>query len=66
MGKEKGDLTIGALASASAVAVETIRYYQSEELVAEPPRPPGGIRRYGETDVSGSNSSNQLSGLASR
>lgn len=48
MGKEKGDLTIGALASASAVAVETIRYYQREGLVAEPPRPPGGIRRYGE------------------
>jgi MerR family mercuric resistance operon transcriptional regulator len=51
MGKEKSDLTIGALASASAVAMETIRYYQREGLVAEPARPPGGIRRYGEADV---------------
>ena len=51
MGKETGDLTIGALASASGVAVETIRYYQREGLVAEPARPPGGIRRYGEADV---------------
>ena len=51
MDKENGYLTIGALASASAVAVETIRYYQREGLVAEPVRPPGGIRRYGEADV---------------
>jgi MerR family mercuric resistance operon transcriptional regulator len=50
MGKE-GHLTIGALAAASGVAVETIRYYQREGLVAEPKRPPGGIRRYGEADV---------------
>jgi MerR family transcriptional regulator, mercuric resistance operon regulatory protein len=51
MGKESGDLSIGELAAASGVAVETIRYYQREGLVAEPPRPPGGIRRYGEADV---------------
>jgi MerR family mercuric resistance operon transcriptional regulator len=51
MGKEKGNLTIGALAEASGVAVETIRYYQREGLVAEPARPPGGIRRYGDADV---------------
>ena len=51
MDKNKDGLTIGALASASAVAVETIRYYQREGLVAEPARPPGGIRRYGEADV---------------
>ena len=51
MAKNNGNLTIGALASASAVAVETIRYYQREGLVAEPARPPGGIRRYGEADI---------------
>ena len=51
MGKESRNLTIGALASASGVAVETIRFYQREGLVAEPVRPPGGIRRYGEADV---------------
>jgi MerR family mercuric resistance operon transcriptional regulator len=41
--------TIGALAKAAEVHVETIRYYQRRGLLAEPPRPPGGIRRYGET-----------------
>jgi MerR family transcriptional regulator, mercuric resistance operon regulatory protein len=51
MGKERSALTIGALASASGVAVETIRYYQREGLVAEPERPAGGIRHYGEADV---------------
>lgn len=51
MGKENGVLTIGALAAASGVAVETIRYYQREGLVAEPERPLGGIRRYGDADV---------------
>jgi MerR family mercuric resistance operon transcriptional regulator len=41
-------LTIGALAKATDVHVETIRYYQRRGLVADPPKPPGGIRRYGE------------------
>jgi MerR family mercuric resistance operon transcriptional regulator len=41
-------LTIGALAKATDVHVETIRYYQRRGLVAEPPKPLGGIRRYGE------------------
>jgi MerR family transcriptional regulator, mercuric resistance operon regulatory protein len=40
--------TIGALAAAAGVHVETIRYYQRRGLVAEPPRPPAGVRRYGE------------------
>ena len=39
-------LTIGALAAASGVHVETIRYYQRLGLVDEPRRPAGGIRRY--------------------
>lgn len=41
-------MTIGALASAAGVNVETIRYYQRLGLLAEPARPPGSVRRYGE------------------
>ncbi len=40
--------TIGSLAKATEVHIETIRYYQRRGLVAEPIKPLGGIRRYGE------------------
>ena len=40
--------TIGALANAEGVSVETIRYYQRLNLLDEPPRPPRGVRRYDE------------------
>jgi MerR family mercuric resistance operon transcriptional regulator len=44
------DLTIGKVARAAGVNVETVRYYQRSGLVAEPPRPAGSVRRYsGET-----------------
>ena len=43
--------TIGRLAQASGVHVETVRYYQRRGLLREPPRPFGGIRRYSEQDV---------------
>lgn len=43
--------TIGALAKAANVHVETIRYYQRRGLLREPARPPNGIRRYGLVDV---------------
>lgn len=43
--------TIARLAAAAGVHVETIRYYQRLQLVPEPPRPPGGIRRYTEADA---------------
>lgn len=43
--------TIGALAKAAGVGVETVRYYQRRGLLAEPARPPGEVRRYGEGDV---------------
>jgi len=43
-------LTIGELAKATSVHVETIRFYQRRGLLAEPERPPGGIRRYGAPD----------------
>ena len=44
-------LTIGALAKAAGVNVETIRFYQRRGLLAVPHKPAGGIRRYGQTDV---------------
>lgn len=43
--------TIGGLAKASGVGVETIRYYQRRGLLPEPPRPPGEIRRYSDEHV---------------
>jgi len=39
-------LTIGKLAAAAAVNLETIRYYQRRGLLEEPPKPLGGQRRY--------------------
>lgn len=39
-------LTIGALANAAEVNVETIRYYQRRGLLDEPHKPLGGHRRY--------------------
>ncbi|HEU0196137.1 MAG TPA: Hg(II)-responsive transcriptional regulator [Nevskiaceae bacterium] len=44
-------LTIGRLANAAGVGVETIRFYQRKGLIPEPDRPLGGIRRYGSVDV---------------
>lgn len=44
-------LTIGAFAKAAGVNVETIRFYQRKGLLAQPQRPHGGIRRYGQADV---------------
>ncbi|TKC91650.1 Hg(II)-responsive transcriptional regulator [Trinickia terrae] len=44
-------LTIGAFAKAAGVNVETIRFYQRKGLLLEPEKPYGGIRRYGESDV---------------
>ena len=41
-----GELTIGKLAHAAGVNVETIRYYQRCGLLAEPAKPQGGHRRY--------------------
>jgi len=44
-------LTIGALADAAGVNVETVRFYQRRGLMREPVRPHGGIRRYSGVDV---------------
>jgi MerR family mercuric resistance operon transcriptional regulator len=43
--------TISGLARAAGVNVETIRFYQRRGLLAEPDKPLGGIRRYGETEL---------------
>jgi MerR family transcriptional regulator, mercuric resistance operon regulatory protein len=39
-------LTIGAIAKQAGVSVETIRYYQREGLLTEPPKPDSGFRVY--------------------
>lgn len=44
-------LTIGVLADAAGVNIETIRFYQRKGLMQEPERPLGGIRRYGDADL---------------
>ncbi len=43
-------LTIGKLAAAGGVGVETIRFYQRKNLLAQPTRE-SGIRRYGSEDL---------------
>ena len=45
-------MTIGRVAEAAGVNVETVRFYQRLGLLAEPTRPPGGVRRYGREFVS--------------
>lgn len=47
----KSSDTIGGLAKAAGVGVETVRYYQRRGLLPEPARPPGEVRRYGDRDV---------------
>jgi MerR family mercuric resistance operon transcriptional regulator len=49
-------LTIGKLAAAGDVGVETVRYYQRRGLIGTPARSGGdgwggGIRRYGDNDL---------------
>jgi MerR family mercuric resistance operon transcriptional regulator len=40
-------MTIGRLARAANVGVETVRYYQRRGLLPKPARPAGGFRYYG-------------------
>ena len=44
-------LTIGRLARGVGVNVQTIRFYQRRGLIAVPPRPLGGVRRYAPNTV---------------
>jgi MerR family mercuric resistance operon transcriptional regulator len=43
--------TIGQLARAAQVSVETVRYYQRRRLMPKPVRPMGGTRRYTDSDA---------------
>lgn len=43
--------TIGALAAAASVTVETVRYYQRIGLLREPAKPKSGTRTYEDGDV---------------
>ena len=43
---ETATLTIGALAQAAGVGVETVRFYERTGLLPEPPRTPAGYRQY--------------------
>jgi MerR family mercuric resistance operon transcriptional regulator len=51
MGRDQNGLSIGAVAMAAGVNVETVRFYQRRALPPEPDRPYGSIRRYGSEDV---------------
>jgi MerR family mercuric resistance operon transcriptional regulator len=51
MEKAIDNLTIGALAEAAGVNIETIRFYQRRGLLPEPNKPYGSIRRYAQVDV---------------
>jgi MerR family transcriptional regulator, copper efflux regulator len=44
-------LTIGRLARAAGVGVETVRFYERQGLLAEPARRSSGYRHYGEAAV---------------
>lgn len=44
-------LTIGKLADAAGVNIETVRYYERRGLLDEPPRAPSGYRQYSMEDL---------------
>lgn len=48
--KKSISLTVGELAQAAGVHVETVRYYQRRGLLATPERRYGTIRRYADAD----------------
>lgn len=44
-------LTIGAIAKRTGLGVQTVRFYEREGLLEEPPRSSSGYRTYGESAV---------------
>lgn len=48
---DQADLTIGGVADAAGVGVETVRYYERRGLVPQPNRGLGAYRRYGKGHV---------------
>jgi MerR family mercuric resistance operon transcriptional regulator len=49
--KPASRLTIGRLAQAAGVGVETIRYYERLGLISQPPKPAHGQRTYAEKTI---------------
>ena len=47
----EGPLTMGALATAADVGVETVRFYERKGLLPRPPRTPAGYRQYPPASV---------------
>ena len=47
----RAESSIGAVARATGLSEDTLRYYEREGLVSPVPRGPGGQRTYGEHDV---------------
>jgi MerR family transcriptional regulator, copper efflux regulator len=45
-------LTIGSVARRAGVGVETVRFYERQGLIQEPPRRPSGYREYDDSVVS--------------
>jgi MerR family copper efflux transcriptional regulator len=43
-------MTIGELAAAARLNIETIRYYEREGILPEPPRTASGYRQYSDAD----------------
>lgn len=46
-----GTLTIGKLAEAAEVGIDTVRFYERAGLLKRPPRTAAGYRLYGEPDT---------------
>jgi MerR family transcriptional regulator, copper efflux regulator len=44
-------MTIGDLAAAAGVGIDTVRYYERRGLLPAPPRTMSGYRQYGDADV---------------
>ena len=51
MPEQPNNVSIGAMATAAGVKIETIRFYQRKGLLATPARQHGEIRRYGLKDI---------------
>ena len=48
---DMGKLTIGKLASAAEVRIDTVRFYERAGLLKRPQRTPAGYRLYAESDI---------------
>ena len=44
-------MRIGVLSQRAGVPIQTLRFYEREKLLREPPRTAGGYRSYGEKDL---------------